>query len=117
MIMVTLGELPVKRSTVGSRLPQPKSPPGKGSGLGLQLQPEAGGKGVRVTGIEPGGSAGAHGLAAGDVIMEVGGEAVHEPDDVSIALGKARREGKHFVLMQLKFGDTTRFVAVPPDPT
>jgi serine protease Do len=115
-ITVTLGELPVKRSTVGSRLPQPKSP-SKGSGLGLRLAPDARGKGVRVTGIEPGGSAGVHGLAAGDVIMEVGGEAVHEPDDVSIALGKARREGKRFVLMQLKSGDTTRFVAVPPDPT
>jgi hypothetical protein len=49
--------------------------------------------------------------------MEVSGEAVQGPDDVSIALGKARREGRRFVLMQLKSGETTRFVAVPPDPT
>jgi serine protease Do len=116
-IMVTLGELPVKRATVGSRPPQPKSPAPHASGLGLQLAPDAGGKGVRVTGIDPGGSAAVHGLAAGDVIMEVGGEAVRGADDISIALGKARREGKRFVLMQLKSGATTRFVAVPPDPT
>ena len=28
--------------------------------------------------------------------------------------GKARREGKRFVLMQVKSGEATRFVAVPP---
>jgi serine protease Do len=116
-IMVTLGELPVKKPTPASRRQQPTSPPASGPGLGLQLAPNAGGKGVVVTGIDPGGSAVVHGLAVGDVIMQVGGEAVQEPDDVSGALGKARREGKRFVLMQLKSGDTTRFVAVPPDPT
>jgi serine protease Do len=116
-VMVTLGELPIKKSTVGSRLPQPKSPAPSGSGLGLQLAPNARGKGVLVTGIDSRGSAAGYGLAAGDVIMEVGGVAVQGPDDVSIALGKARREGKRFVLMQLNSGETARFVAVPPDPT
>jgi len=117
-ITVTPGELPVKKPTSASRPRQPASPPAGGLGLGLQLAPNARGKeGVVVTGVDPGGGAVVRGLAVGDVIMEVGGEAVHEPDDVSGALGKARREGKRFVLMQLKSGDTTRFVAVPPDPT
>ena len=40
------------------------------------------------------------------------GEAVNTPGEVRDALDKARREGKRFVLMQVRSG---RFVAVPAD--
>jgi hypothetical protein len=50
------------------------------------------------------------------VIIEMAGEAVNTHGEVRDALGKARREGKRLVLMQVKSGETTRFVAVPPDP-
>jgi len=115
VVAVTLGELPVKRPQRAS-LPQPKSTVGLGERLGLELAPDAGGKGVVITKIDPHGSAATRGLAAGDVIVAVGGQAVSGPDDVMKALGKARGEGKRFVLLQLKSGETTRFVAVPADP-
>jgi serine protease Do len=124
-IIVTLGELPVKRQARAAteRQEQKKATSSGGaSGLGLKLAPAralpsvGGGKGVAITGIEPSGSAGERGLAIGDVIIEVAGQAVSTPAEVRDALSKARDEGKRFVLMQLRSGETTRFVAVPPDP-
>jgi serine protease Do len=50
------------------------------------------------------------------VITEVAGQAVSTPAEFRDALTNARTEGKRFVLLQLKSGETTRFVAVPPDP-
>jgi serine protease Do len=49
------------------------------------------------------------------VIIKMAGEAVNTPGEVRDALDKARREGKRFVLMQVRSGETTRFVAVPAD--
>jgi serine protease Do len=116
VVTVTLGELPVKRPQRVSR-PEPKSTIGSGGGLGLELAPDAGGKGVVIARIDPHGSAATRGLAPGDMIVEAGGQAVSAPDEVMAALDKARSEGRRFVLLQLKSGETTRFVAVPSDPT
>jgi serine protease Do len=116
VVAVTLGELPIKRPQRVSS-PQPSSTVGRGGGLGLELAADAGGKGVVIMKIDPHGRAATRGIVAGDVIVEAGGQAVSAPDDVMGALGRARAEGKRFVLLQLKSGETTRFVAVPCDPT
>jgi serine protease Do len=123
-LAVTIGELPVKRQARAAEKEQERktaSPGATASGLGLRLAPartipSAGGRGVVITGIDPNGSATERGLSTGDVIIEMAGQAVNTPGEVQDALGKARREGKRFVLMQVKSGETTRFVAVPPDP-
>ena len=52
-------------------------------------------------------------LQDGDVILDVGGKAVANASDVRKALTEAKAQGKHNVLMRVKTGDATRFVAVP----
>jgi serine protease Do len=73
----------------------------------------AGDQGVVVTAVDPNGIAGKQGFRAGDVILQVGGKAVASPEDVRKALADARGGDKRNVLMRVKSGDVTRFVAVP----
>ena len=47
------------------------------------------------------------------MILDVGGKAVATPADVRGALSDAHAQGKHDVLMRVKSGDATKFVAVP----
>jgi serine protease Do len=86
--------------------------------LGLQVAPAsevagAGSKGVVVTAVEPDGPAAEQGFQAGTVILDVGGKAVANAGDVRQALTDAKSQGKHQVLMRVKMGDATRFVALP----
>ncbi len=85
--------------------------------LGLSLAPAraigAGSQGVVVTGVDPDGPAADHGIQQGDVITNVGGASVSTPSDVQKQLAQAQKSGKHEVLMRVKSGDTTRFVALP----
>ena len=53
------------------------------------------------------------GLKEGDVILEVAGKSVSTPADVREMITAARTDGKHSVLIRLKSGDNTRFVALP----
>ena len=54
-----------------------------------------------------------HGLSTGDVILEMGGKSVSTPADVRAVVANARTEGKRSVLIRVKKGDNTRFVALP----
>ncbi len=86
--------------------------------LGLSVAPAAevsgaGSKGVVVTAVDPDGPAAEHGLQKGNVILDVGGKAVANAGDVRKALTEAKAQGKHDVLMRVKIGDATRFVALP----
>ena len=47
------------------------------------------------------------------MILEVAGKAVSNPADVRKALDDARKDNKRTVLMRVKSGDGTRFVALP----
>jgi serine protease Do len=85
--------------------------------LGLQVTPAsevsgAGEKGVVVTAVEPDGPAANQGLQAGNVILEVGGKPVGNAGDIRKALSDAKSQGKHQILMRVKIGDATRFVAL-----
>ena len=73
----------------------------------------AGDAGVVVTAVDPTGIARKQGFRAGDVILQVGGKAVASAEDVRKALADARGGDKRNVLMRVKSGDVTRFVAVP----
>ena len=66
-----------------------------------------------VTGVDPDGPAAEQGFQTGDVILDVGGKAVANVGDVRHALAEAKSQGKHDVLMRVKTGDATRFVAMP----
>ena len=86
--------------------------------LGLQVAPAsevsgAGGQGVVVTAVDPDGPAAEQGFQTGTVILDVGGNAVANAGDVRTAMTAAKAQGKHDVLMRVKMGDATRFVAMP----
>ncbi len=86
--------------------------------LGLQVAPAgevsgAGDKGVVVTAVEPDGPAAEQGFQTGNVIFEVGGKRVGNASDIRKALSEAKSQGKHRILMRVKMGDATRFVALP----
>jgi serine protease Do len=86
--------------------------------LGLTLAPAdrvggANDSGVVVTGVDPSGVAAGHGFSTGDVILEVSGKQVSTPADVRKELASARNDKKRAVLMRVKSGDNTKFVALP----
>jgi serine protease Do len=86
--------------------------------LGLTLAPAAavageGTPGVIVTDVEPEGPAAEQGVHTGDFILEVSGKAVNHPSEVRAALDAARSGGKQSVLMRIKSGDASRYVAMP----
>jgi serine protease Do len=86
--------------------------------LGLTLAPAAdvsgsGGKGLVVTAVDPDGPAAEQGFQQGNVILDVGGKAVANMGDVRQALSEAKAQGKHAILMRVRMGDATRFVAMP----
>jgi len=89
--------------------------------LGLSLAPAAkvpgaGEDGVVITEVDPKSDAADKGLKAGDIILQVAGETVSQPGDVAKgvkkAMDKAKDKDKINVLMQVKTGDQTRFVAL-----
>jgi serine protease Do len=86
--------------------------------LGLTIAPAgkvdgAGKEGVVVTKVEPKSAAADRGLKKGDVILEVAGKSVSSSGDVSAALDAARTDKKSSVLMRLRAGDASHYVAVP----
>ena len=120
VVSLTLGQLPNaqqakadieadgKGSTKGIDVPH----------LGLTLAPagkadSAGKEGVVVMKVEPKSAAADRGLKKGDVILEVAGKSVSNPDDVREALEGARTDKKSSVLMRLRSGDASHYLAVP----
>jgi len=90
--------------------------------LGLSLAPAAkfpgaGDEGVVITEVDPASDAADKGLKPGDVILQVAGVDVSNPSDVADGVKKAMDGAKTDkdtikVLMQVKTGDQTRFVAL-----
>lgn len=100
----------------GSKTPDAKDESMKDLGLTLapaSRTPGAGDEGVVITKVDPSSDAAEKGLKPGDVILEVAGEPVSAPRDVTKGLDKAREKGRKAVLMRVKSGDQQRFVALP----
>ncbi len=72
----------------------------------------AGERGVVVTGVEPDGPGASQGIKEGDVILEVAGKAVSQPADVRQAVSEARKDGRKAVLLRIRSGEGSRFVAL-----
>jgi len=110
---VTLGKLPeakVVRANLGPDVGGPR--------LGLSIAPAggvdgAGDGGVVVTAVDPGSTAASRGFKQGDVILEVAGRSVAKPSDVSEAIKTARADKRASVLMRVRSGDQSRYVAIP----
>jgi serine protease Do len=118
---LTLGELPNQREARASiendrgQRSQRSMELGR---LGMSVAPAnsvagAGKEGVVVTEVQPSGAAAERGFKEGDVILEVGGKAVNSVGDIRDAIQSARAENKNTVLIRVKTGGSSRFVAVP----
>ena len=86
--------------------------------LGMTVAPAnsvagAGKDGVVVTEVDPKSAAAERGFKEGDVILEVAGKSVANAGDVREAITAARTDNKNSVLMRVKSGGSSRFVAVP----
>jgi serine protease Do len=117
VVNLTLGQLPNTqqanaedsgRGAHGSDVPR----------LGLTVAPAgsvagAGKTGVVVTDVDPNSAAAERGFKEGDVILEVAGKSVANPADVRDAIKAARADKKGTVLMRVRTGDASHYVAVP----
>jgi serine protease Do len=123
VINLTLGQLP---NSLEAKADTDDNSDNKGSAnrgtdvpkLGLTLAPAnsvagAGKDGVVVTGVDPNSAAAERGFKEGDVILEVAGKGVTNAGDVREAITAARTDNKNSVLMRIKSGGSSRFVAVP----
>jgi serine protease Do len=117
-ITLTLGEMP-KQQEANNAPSQEKSESSTNlAKLGLTLAPAArvagaGKEGVVVTAVDASGVAADHGFSTGDVILEVAGKSVSTPADVRKVIASARSDGKHTVLVRVKKGGNSHFVALP----
>lgn len=115
---LTLGQLP---NTIEARADFDRGDLGRGADvprLGLTVVPAAsiagaGKEGVVVTDVDPKGLAADRGFKEGDVILDVGGKTVAGAGDVRDALASAKNENKNSVLLRVRSGGTSRFVALP----
>src|SRR6266446_412564 len=123
VVNLTLGQLPNsveakadtgKGDDQGSAVPRGTDVPK----LGLTVAPAnsvagAGKDGVVVTEVDPKSAAAERGFKEGDVILEVAGKNVTSAGDVREALDAARTDNKNSVLMRVRSGGSSRFVALP----
>jgi serine protease Do len=118
-INVTLGELPGPRNETRLSTEKQKSPAPDGDkpNIGLTLMPADNlGLGVRsvvVTDLDPAGAAADSGLSTGDVILDVGGNAVKTPVDFYKALTEVQSKGRRIALARVRSNEATRFIAIP----
>jgi serine protease Do len=121
VINLTLGQLPNTVEAKANIDDGDKPSVNKGTDvpkLGMTVAPAnsvagAGKDGVVVTEVDPKSAAAERGFKEGDVILEVAGKSVTTPGDVRDAINAARSDNKNSVLMRVKSGGSSRFVAVP----
>jgi serine protease Do len=117
-LSLTLGELPREQKQAKANTDDKDGSGTSVPRLGLSLAPAnsvagAGSEGVVVTQVDPDGPAASQGFRSGDVILDVAGKRVASPEEVRQAFSDARSNGKRTVLLRVKSGDNTRFLAVP----
>ena len=110
-IDVTLGTLPGEDRMAALDQPETIEPTAL-EGFGLAVAPADGGDGVMVTDVDPNGQAAERGLQPGDVIIAVGNDPVTSPAEVEKMMETAKDGGLKAVLLRVKSGEQTRFVAL-----
>jgi serine protease Do len=121
-VNMKLGQFPSGKKLAALQKDEPADMSEQMDNLGLSLAPAikipgAGEEGVVITEVNPSSDAADKGLKPGDIILQVAGVDVSKPGDVAEGIKKAidsAKDGKDAVkvLMQVKTGDQTRFVAL-----
>ena len=119
-----LGTFPSSKKLAALEEDKPDTSGQQMKDLGLSLAPAAkfpgaGDEGVVITEVDPQSDAADKGLKPGDVILQVAGVTVSDPSDVAEGVKKAMANAKTGsdkdtvkILMQVKSGDQTRFLAL-----
>src|ERR1700716_989994 len=118
VVNLTLGQLPKAQEAKADTDTDSKGSTMDVPRLGMAVAPVdkvegAGKKGVVVTEVDPKSAAADRGFKRGEVILEVAGKSVATPSDVRQAIEAARTDKKNSVLMRLRSGDASHYVAVP----
>ena len=113
-ISVDIGELP-STTVLASAAPNDQGAMLGELGLTLANRPAsaAAGDGVVVTNVDPDSPAAEKALRPGDVIVSVAGRAVKRVSDVRRALRSVAEDGRKAVLLRVRSGEATRFIALP----
>jgi serine protease Do len=116
-ISVKLGRFPSGKELAKVESDKSGDPAPKGTEmdqLGLTVAPGTGADkdGVVVTNVDNASDAAQKGIRTGDVILDIGGLTVRSPEDLANGVKEASKLGRKAVLIRLKSGDQTRFVAV-----
>ncbi len=121
-VTMKLGTFPSQKKLAALEEDKPDTTGEQMKDLGLSLAPAAkfpgaGDEGVVITEVDPASDAADKGLKPGDVILEVAGVSVSNPSDVAAGVKKAMdgataEKDTVKVLMQVKTGDQTRFIAL-----
>jgi serine protease Do len=117
-ISLTLGQL---AATQEANANPANGNPSQGSDvprLGMTVAPAnsvagAGKTGVVVTSVDPNSAAANRGVKQGDVILEVAGKSVTNSGDIGEAVKTAHADNKNSVLMRVRSGEGSHFVAIP----
>lgn len=115
----SLDEAPQTQTASAADQEEDRSTPDQTEELGMTLAPTADvgidGPGLAVVEVEEDGPAARQGIRVGDVILSAGGVSVKSASDLENGVDMANAEGRKNVLLKLKSGERTRFVAVPTD--
>ncbi len=110
-IKVSIGEMPSEKQA--SLNTERDNGPAADQKLGLALAPAEDGEGVVVADVTPGSPAAEQGIRQGDVILEVDGAFVDQPDAAVAAIRQSSaKPGKSPVLLLVKNDRGQRFVAL-----
>jgi len=109
---VTLGKLPTDDKVASADDGQASPDASPLDDFGLALAPSDDNEGVVITDVDPNGQAAERGLQPGDVILSVGEAKVTRPGEVEKRVADAKAGGLKAVLLRIKSGDQTRFVAL-----
>ena len=109
---VTLGKLPEIEKQASLEQSQEVEPSALDD-FGMAIAPAEDSEGVVITDVDPNGQAAERGLQRGDIILEVGNASVKDPAAVEKKLADAKASGLRAILLRIKSGEQTRFVALP----
>ena len=111
-VRVKIGAMPgAKKLTKLKRSHKSEIP--KLAKLGIAVEAAESGEGLVVRQVDPQGTAAQKGIRRGDIIVEIDGIDINDPDALKAALQRFAKAGKESVLLLVRSRDRQRFVVLP----